>query len=78
MNVWDDDRLFFNGDKTFGLLNANIEAIINISSLKVTTGISGKNILNKTYIDPLSKLAMYGVPNPGFSINLYLKVPFSF
>lgn len=78
MNLWDDGRLLSNGNgKWFHLLNANIESEVSAFDNDLTIGISGKNLLNSVYVAPMSRLATYGVPNPGISINAYIKYPFN-
>lgn len=77
LNIWDDGRLVANGNgKWYHVLNANLESEISAFGNDLTVGISGKNLLNTVYIDPLSRLAINGVPNPGISINAYFKYPF--
>jgi iron complex outermembrane receptor protein len=77
LNIWDDGRLMANGNgKWFHVLNANVESEVSALGNDLTIGLSGKNLLNSVYVAPLSRLAVYGVPNPGISINAYIKYPF--
>jgi len=77
MNIWNDDRLTYNGGSGWSLVNVNIESQLEVIPFPLTIGISGRNILNVRYIDPLSRIARFGVANPGVSVNMYFKLPFS-
>jgi len=77
LNIWNDDRLAYNGGNGWSIVNINVETQLDVIPFPLTIGLSGRNILNTRYIDPLSRIARFGVANPGVSVNMYFRVPFS-
>lgn len=74
MNIWNDKRLITNsGGKWYNLLNLNLQTYLTLYDRDLIIGLSGKNLLNRFYVDPISNLSVFGVPNPGISINAYFK-----
>ncbi len=74
MNIWNDGRLVTNsGGKWYNLLNLNLQTDVSLYDRDLTLGLSGKNLLNREYVDPMSNLSVYGVPNPGISVNIYFR-----
>jgi outer membrane receptor protein involved in Fe transport len=74
MNIWNDGRLVTNsGGKWYNLLNLNLQTDVSLYDRDLTIGLNGKNLLNRQYVDPMSNLSVYGVPNPGISVNAYFR-----
>jgi iron complex outermembrane receptor protein len=74
MNIWNDGRLITNsGGKWYNLLNLNLQTDVSLYDRDLTIGLNGKNLLNRQYIDPMSNLSIFGVPNPGISVNAYFR-----
>lgn len=61
----------------YTLLNASIGSSFMIAKQKVNLSISGNNLLNKKYIDHLSRFKLDGFYNPGRNVSFTLSVPLS-
>ncbi|MCJ7465574.1 MAG: TonB-dependent receptor [Maribacter sp.] len=59
----------------YSLLNIGLGGMVQILDKPVDVRISGNNILNKTYIDHLSRLKIDGIPNIGRNISVGVSVP---
>ena len=69
-HVAQQNRLGLNEEITpqYTLLNAGIQKTITIKDKKLDVGVTGLNLLNKTYTDHLSILRAFNIPSAGRNI----------
>ncbi len=68
-------NVFETPSEGYSLLNIGLGGTVHILDQLVDVRISGNNILNKTYIDHLSRLKIDGIPNIGRNISVGVSVP---
>ena len=75
-SVFDQSRtsVFETETAGYSLLSAGVGTSFDIESTEVQLRLSGKNLLNKTYISHLSRLKTDGIPNMGRNVSLGVKV----
>ncbi len=60
----------------YALVNAGIGGDIAIASTSMHADLGADNLLNRRYIDHLSRYKPYGIANPGVDVSLRVSVPF--
>lgn len=74
--VFDQDNIseFETRTEGYSLLSAGLGGTFDLNTFRLSIGLSGTNLTNKSYVAHLSRLKVDGLPNPGRSYNVSLRL----